>query len=70
MEVTAKNAETTEMQTISIHVFIVLLLVHFVSARDDSAKASVRPDSRVAPVFDWRIAGHRPAPLLVAALLR
>ena len=31
---------------------------------------SVRPDSRVAPVCDWRIAGHRPAPLLVAALLR
>ena len=48
----------------------VLLAVHFVSERDDSAKASVRPDSRVAPVFDWRIAGHRPAPPLVAALLR
>ena len=144
MEVTAKNAETTEMQTIPTHVFFALfavengskmqrgamppqlrglrrchgarhladwdltvrglvfdvrpifeyrrkyrttdcspqanhfpraqsrgkaalLSVHFVSARDDSAKASVRPDSRVAPVCDWRIAGHRPAPPSVAA---
>jgi hypothetical protein len=31
-----------------------LLSVHIVAARDDIASSPEKPDSQVAPVFDWR----------------